>query len=452
MQSARLQAAVRNALRLPVGERMSVEAVRKSFGTPAALIPASRKIDFSNANPITVGPGETAIPLSSATESISTVNTGDLTGGIGIDVYTGAVDLNTALSNDSVNYFFDSGFVGLYDDVGNRVVDAYGYPAYIPTGRVDVNRSFVILPRDPADSAITIDNRSSIKFADQNAIRAVNPAGQSIEITNTGDITSTGDGELRAGIYARTEAYESSYSFDKTADGERTYNVFGQVTGVVSPDVYTFEDTTLDMEYDGGAIAIDNSGNIDMGLTTAPPYFGSASYWASAGIQAVGDGGTTIVNSGDIKVDKWSAGIEVRSTATTSISNSGRIDIGNYSAGIAFSPSAMGQAGDYRLGGDIYVINSGEIRGGHHQGRDRARRVGNGNRHAGHEPGHEQREPGAVRAPERGVLRVQRDFGFRRIPVVRCSEDPALRHHCRQSRAHRTQGRRTRNPHHSSIW
>ncbi|RPI12337.1 MAG: hypothetical protein EHM60_12200, partial [Lysobacterales bacterium] len=363
-QSTTVQAAVREALRVPVGERMSIEAVRKSFGAPRVLGTASRKIDFNNGDDITVGPDQTAIPLSSTAESISIVNTGDLTGGIGIDVYTGAIDLDTALVNDSVNYFLDSGSVGLYDDAGNRVVDGYGYPAYIATGRINVNRSFVVLPRDPADSTIAIDNRGSIAFADQHAIRAVNPAGQSIDITNTGDITSTGDGELRAGIYARTEVFESSYTFEKTADGERTYNVFGQVTGVVSPDEYAFEDITLDMEYDGGAIAINNSGNIDMGLTTAPPYFGSASYWASAGIQAVGDGGTTIVNSGDIKVDKWSAGIEVRSTATTSISNSGRIDIGNSSAGISFSPSAMGDAGDYRLGGDVYIVNSGEIRGG----------------------------------------------------------------------------------------
>jgi len=364
VQSATLQAAVRNALRLPVTERMSVEAVRKAFSKPSSLAAPSRKIDFNNGDNITVGPDQTAIPLSSTAESISIVNTGDLTGGIGIDVYTGAVDLDTALVNDSVNYFIDSGSVGLYDDAGNRVVDGYGNPAYIATGRIDVNRSFVILPPDPADSTITIDNRGSIAFADQHAIRAINPAGQSIDITNTGDITSTGGGELRAGIYARTEAYESSYTFGKTADGERTYNEFGQVTGVISLDEYAFEDVTLDMEYDGGAIAINNSGNIDMGLTTAPPYFGSASVWASAGIQAVGDGGTTIVNSGDIKVDKWSAGIEVRSTATTSISNSGRIDIGNSSAGISFSPSAMGDAGDYRLGGDVYIVNSGEIRGG----------------------------------------------------------------------------------------
>ena len=110
MQSATLQAAVRNALRLPVTEQMSVEAMRKAFSKPSSLAAPSRKIDFNNTDNITVGPDQTAIPLSSTAESISIVNTGDLTGGFGIDVYTGAVDLDTALVNDAVSYFVRRGF------------------------------------------------------------------------------------------------------------------------------------------------------------------------------------------------------------------------------------------------------------------------------------------------------------------------------------------------------
>ena len=363
VQSARLQQAVRNALRLPVGERMSVEAVRKAFGTPTSLAATSLKIDYSNGNPITVGPGQTAIPLSSDQESISLVNTGDLTGGIGIDVATGAIDLGTALVNDNQTLVFASGSVPLYDDAGNRIVDGYGYPAYIATNELTYNFSNVILARDPADSTIAIDNGGKIDFAGRHGIRASNPAGQSIDIVNSGDIASTQDTDSRSGIYARTDVYESTNTITQTAVGERTYNAYGQVTGVVSLDQYTVDNSTLDMEYDGGTINIDNSGDIDMGVTSAPPAFGGPSSWASVGIQTIGDGGTTILNSGDIKVDKWSAGIDVRSTATTSIENSGRIDIGNYSVGIAFSPS-QGTAGDYRLGGDVYIVNSGEIHGG----------------------------------------------------------------------------------------
>jgi outer membrane autotransporter protein len=358
-----LQAAVRNALRSPLGARLSLAALREASGMPVSLA-VSSSIDFTNSDDITVGPDQVAIPLSSTAESISIVNTGDLTGGFGIDVYTGAIDLDTALVNDSAIVSFDTGYVGLYDDAGNRVYNAYGYPAYIATGRIDSVNSLVILPRDPAESTITIDNRGSIDFADRHAIRAINPAGQSIDIANTGDITSTADSEFRSGIYARTEVFERSYAFEQTAEGELTYNSFGQVTGVVSPDVYTGEYSVLDMEYDGGSIAIENSGNIDMGTTAAPPVFGGPSPWVSVGIQAVGDGGTTILNSGDIKVDRWSSGIDVRSTATTSIRNTGRIDVGNYSAGISFSPSGLGPAGDYRLAGDIQIVNSGEIHGG----------------------------------------------------------------------------------------
>ena len=362
-QSATLQAAVRDALRMPARERYGVDALRASLSLRPASGMVSADVDFTNDQDISVGAGQTAIALSSTDESFTVVNTGDLTGGIGIDVYTGAIDLGTALVNETISTSFDSGFVGLYDDAGNRVIDSYGYPAYIATGRVDSVNSVVILPPDPADSTITIDNAGSIDFAGRHAIRAVNPAGQSIEIANSGDITAAGEGEFRSGIYARTEVFERSYSFEKTAEGERTYNQFGQVTGVVSPDVYTGTYSSLDMEYDGGAIVIDNSGDIDMGATTAPPAFGGPSPWATVGIQAVGDGGTTIVNSGDINVDRWSSGIDVRSTATTSVSNTGRIDIGNYSAGISFSPSG-GSAGDYRLGGDILIVNSGEIHGG----------------------------------------------------------------------------------------
>jgi outer membrane autotransporter protein len=362
-QSATLQAAVRNALRLPVSERMSVESVRKAFDKPAAFTAASRKIDFSNSAPITVGADQTAIPLSSLAESISVVNTGDLTGGIGIDVSTGAVDLDTALINDSQTFVFGGNTVPLYDDAGDRVLDGSGYPAYIATAQLTYNFTTVVLPRDPADSTITIDNSGRIDFAGRHGIRASNPAGQSVGIVNSGDVTATEDTEFRSGIYARTDVYSSTNTISQTATGERTYNSSGQVTGVVSLDEYTIDNETLDMEYDGGSIAIDNSGNIDMGVTTAPAGFDGPSVWASVGIQAIGDGGTTIVNSGDVRVDRWSAGIDVRTTAAASISNSGRIDIGNYSVGISLGTS-RGRAGDYRLGGDVYVVNSGEIVGG----------------------------------------------------------------------------------------
>ena len=83
----------------------------------------------------------------------------------------------------------------------------------------------------------------------------------------------------------------------------------------------------------------------------------------SAGIYAKGDGGTTIDNEGDIKVGRGSFGIRAVSQGNASITNSGRIDMGNASAGISVWRS-NGNAGDYRLSGDTYVLNTGDIFGG----------------------------------------------------------------------------------------
>ena len=114
------------------------------------------------------------------------------------------------------------------------------------------------------------------------------------------------------------------------------------------------------MAYDGGAIDIHNTGDIDMGAVAGYAGYG---LMASVGIYTRGDGGTAIVNEGEITVGKWSSGIRTFSTAATSITNSGRIEIGNVSAGIFFEKSG-GHAGYYRLGGDVYILNSGDIVGG----------------------------------------------------------------------------------------
>ena len=118
------------------------------------------------------------------------------------------------------------------------------------------------------------------------------------------------------------------------------------------------------MEHDGGAIDVHNTGDIDMGAGRKATR--AIGVMASVGIYTRGDGGTTIVNDGNIKVGDFSAGIFTFSTATTSITNSGRIEVGNSSSGIFFEKSAQpnGIAGGYRLGGDVYILNTGDIVGG----------------------------------------------------------------------------------------
>jgi outer membrane autotransporter protein len=363
-QAATLQAAVRNALRMPVRERVRVAGAWDALNAGKVALADSRKIEIGNVDPITVGPDQTALGASSVDEDIVLVNSGDLTGGIGIDVSTGALDPDAVLYSVSFTSGpFNGNYAPIYDDAGNPIVQ-YGYPVVVPTATYTTNANYVVFAPDSRASTIRIDNRGSVAFSGSDAIRATNPAGQSIDIVNSGDITATADTNSRAGIYASTEVFGYTTRSTKTADGEFTYNANGQLTGVVAPDEFEVDRDYNDMVYDGGAISIRNDGDIDMGAVSAPPAdpFGSRR-WSSAGIYTRGDGGTEIVNTGDITVDRWSAGIHAVSTAATSISNSGRIEIGNYSTGISFAPS-KGEAGYYRLGGDVEVLNDGEIRGG----------------------------------------------------------------------------------------
>ena len=242
----------------------------------------------------------------------------------------------------------------VYDDAGNVVSTG--------TATAEITRSYrdTILNRDPLESTISIDNSGSITFSGREGISASNQAGESITISNSGDIASSQDTEGRAGIYATTETFRYTFIETLTDPGEFTYNADGQLTGVIEPDKWTVDVQRVDMEYDGGAINIHNTGDIDMGDVGALAIF---SEMHSAGIYAKGDGGATIDNEGDIKVGRGSFGIRAVTNGETSITNSGRIDIGNASAGISVWRS-NGDAGDYRVGGDVYVLNTGDIFGG----------------------------------------------------------------------------------------
>jgi len=333
-------------------DRATIEALPPIPGPNAVVV-------ISNDDDITVGGDQAALGHQATEDDVDLVNTGDLTGGIGIDVSTGAYDLGNAIYDQSSGYVTGGNYAPLYDNAGNRVY-YNGFPMYVPTAQFAVNARTTILARDPLASTITIENSGAIAFSGAAGIRATNPAGASIEVTNAGDITATGDDANRAGISVSTEVFRQNYTQTQTAEGDFSYNAYGQLTGVNSPDEYLFDSHLIDMEYDGGAIVVNNSGDIDMGVVAANPGYGVR---GSTGIYARGDGGTTIVNSGDINVDRWSSGIHVSSTAATTIANSGDITIGNASAGISVSTS-RGNAGDYRLGGDVYILNTGDIRGG----------------------------------------------------------------------------------------
>ncbi len=347
---ASLQAAIRNILRTPVKET-SWRA--NAAATPGSL-PRFSAIDIGNGDDISVGADEVAISHAETEEDINLVNTGNLTGGVGIEVSSGAINLAESIEDVSGLVVQPALYQLLYDDAGNIV--SYG----TATAEITLSYRDTTLVRDPLASRITIDNSGSIDFSGREGISAANKSGESITINNSGDIASTQDTEGRAGIYATTESYSVTRIETLTDPGEFTYNANGQLTGVIETAKWDVDLQAVDMEYDGGTINIHNTGDIDMGDVGALAFFTEIH---SAGIYAKGDGGTTIDNEGDIKVGRGSFGIRAVSQGNASITNSGRIDMGNASAGISVWRS-NGNAGDYRLSGDTYVLNTGDIIGG----------------------------------------------------------------------------------------
>jgi outer membrane autotransporter protein len=353
-QPTELQAAIRDILGTPLTQIAWRENVAAKPETPRFYA-----ISIGNDDDIVVGPGETALSQADSVEDIDLVNTGNLTGGIGIEVSTGEVnpaDFIADRSHTSYTVGEAGGYVSLYDDAGNVV--SYGYP----TATITTDEDVLVLNTQSLDSRISIANSGSIAFSGRNGIKASNLAGESITITNSGDITSTQDTAGRTGIYASTETYLCNCTATLTDPGEFTYNANGQLTGVIEPDEVFVYYHLLDMAYDGGAINIHNTGDIDLGDVAGKVYFGEMH---SAGIYTRGDGETTIDNEGDIRVGKGSAGIRVSTIGATSVTNSGRIDVGNLSSGISIGISnGYANASDYRLGGDVYVLNTGDIFGG----------------------------------------------------------------------------------------
>ena len=95
-EAAPLQAAIRNILRTPVKEISWRVKLAATPGTPARL----SAIDIGNGDDISVGADEIAISHAETVEDINLVNTGNLTGGIGIEVSTGAINMADAIFDD----------------------------------------------------------------------------------------------------------------------------------------------------------------------------------------------------------------------------------------------------------------------------------------------------------------------------------------------------------------
>ena len=200
--------------------------------------------------------------------------------------------------------------------------------------------------------------------------RRKNPAGDFIDITNSGDITSTADMARRVGISADTVADFISVvdGPNEITPGEYTYNSNGQLTGVITEGQHEKTITETRPVNDLGAISIKNAGLIDMGIVDVseiPPGYIPA-YIQSEGIYAKGFGGIEIVNqaSGTIKVGDFSNGITTISAGNTTIRNDGRIEFGNRATGIYALAGSQPSGDVYSNGGDTTIINTGDIVGG----------------------------------------------------------------------------------------
>ena len=327
--------------------------------------------------------GGIGIEANSAIEDVTVVNSGDIKAGNGISVTTSQFDAaRSAAAFDTTNTVNRStpniygGFTYLYDDAGNHITqsgyDYYGNPiernAYTFTDSTVSITEATIYESDFTDAAIVIDNSGNIEFTDDFGIIASNESGASIEITNTGDIAISDDAVLepyttKAGISATADNTYYAYEFDapqivEAGDIEyngilRPYSDKYQVTAVNIQNQLETSFITKEIIADAGDITINNSGNINMGKHTD-----------AAGILAIADGNIAISNSGNIAVEHFSKGIVVSSTGGVMIENSGDISIGNVSSGISVAAAYGTRRNDYHDGGDVYVLNTGDISGG----------------------------------------------------------------------------------------
>jgi len=319
----------------------------------------SNPIDVTNSSDYAVSDTEAAIDLQGETGDVTLVNTGDLTGGGGISATTGAFDINTApiLSTSEKSETFNAGYRNFYNEFGQ-------YVSWSPTVHYTANYTRIDVNGDNNDSTVSVDNQGRIAFSGTYGIKAANATGASATITNSGDIAATSDTDRRSGIYATVRNPSTNEStYDVINPGEFTYNADGYLTGVTEFREVTSTGVRTMKHHDGGIISITNSGNIDMGETVLTHFVYDAAPWSTA-IEASGDGGITIINSGDLKVGDSSQGIRATANGNVTINNSGNIEIGNGGRGIFTAVTGAFEPAGYRLSGDVTIINTGDIRGG----------------------------------------------------------------------------------------
>lgn len=370
---------VQNLLAVPMDAQAGPATISASTFSITPMAVSKQYVD--NSSDITVTDAETAIDINADPDSIVVTNSGDLTGGGGINVVTGVFDPLTADTTSTYVYGWTTrSSAPLYDNAGNHVTEPcwwdnnYTCNAYEVTTYTQNKAYLNVAIVDNSDATISIDNSGNVAFSGIYGIRADNQTGSSIDINNSGDVTATSDTERRVGIYANTTAAFPPYAVvdgpNEISPGEYTYNGYGQLTGVVTPGQRETTYTRTVGANDQGSIRIENSGDIDMGAVHRDSPFGY--YWAaSEGITVIGaggvNGGIEIVNSGSVKVGDFSRGITAVADGGIYILNSGTVEVGNKSTGIVIGDNGLYgfQIGDdYRHSGDNLIVNTGDIIGG----------------------------------------------------------------------------------------
>ncbi|QOL26132.1 hypothetical protein LP316_02140 [Thalassotalea sp. LPB0316] len=322
--------------------------------------------------------GSVGIEADSEIGDVSVVNTGDIEAGTGISVVTSDWDKDRSTLNDTETAIRWTGGrqYALYDMEGNALYNDWGGREYGITYHTENYYVVSKLESDTSDATISIENSGNITFSEEAGIEARNQTGASITIDNSGDISVAADaeGDAKVGILAdvsNTYNYNTDVVIGEEyvhTEEELIINEFDQLVEVVTEGVKRTKIEIDDKMADAGDITITNSGDLDL-----------ASVNGSIGIRAVGNGDTNIENSGHISVgqgfiardeitglrfDRTSAGIQLISEGGVNVENSGTIEIGNLSSGIEFRHASDYSPDKFIDGGDINIINSGDISGG----------------------------------------------------------------------------------------
>lgn len=399
------------------------------FGEVSAGIEAKTSlgnIDISNTGNISVGEGSAGI-TAKAKQAYSdiiitdggedgVVVSGDFSDTLSFEYENGSNSYSVEREYTAVTpayYKLDEDNQFIYED-GEKVIDQpkivmnykYSY-ADVYLKNIDGTNSTISITNGELDGdSATINIHGNNSFG----ILAENPSGESIDITNHGDINFISDGaELTSGvgIFADTTAYNRDVNRQiDMADGlcatlgETTYVTANGgcliVSGEKLDNTEVIDGTNVnlwtEMELvrhfeatsffgDGGDIEITNSGDIDISAIKGD-LFGSA----VSAIHASGYGNTTIHNTGNLTVGENSRGISVyhpgeteviNEDNTISLSGSGAVGIfvSSMTVPLATSDMSLSELEMYGGGltgfinenygtfhnGDTNVSNSGDI-------------------------------------------------------------------------------------------